>query len=858
MNSTIKQNITHDRRGSSAAYFKKLLLYTEGVNSLIILPVSMIGILYYMNIREELIFPAVLYAVSGALILTMISSMTAYFYTKPLRIYFKKKFNNDLSTPKEIEQAEKRFRSVRCIHAASGIVKWLLITAGIILLSEKFASTSITGKINITAIIAVDILICWLLYLSYAEHQLNKLSESGIISFSGDRTREFTTKKSLTKTISFSVITVIISIAIITIALFQNIMEKQIKKGRSLDMLKSAVNIDQSIEKRFQEIERTVTAIAGSNEMKRVASSGDRGGIEQFLANTSKIYESCNAMFLLSPEKNSRIIASSVSPPAGTSMLPPENINMNITESLSGRTYLGSAWKSPLDNRPVMTITAPVLAGKQIIGILGMHIDLAVFNEMLMRNNDFNEFSDILVMDMNFKVIFHKNPGNLMNDVSHMKWISKITMNSGDLKFREMDKGEWTVYSGVKNLQYNLITSIQEKENGMELAAWDITKYIAVILLAGLLIIIIIMYQTIKGFLKPLRSTRDIIHLVSGGDLKGIIQISSNDEIGEIQDSLARLIAHMNSSINNIKKISDRLTGSTEIIAGTASAISENAGVEAEKAGQITSAVNSIADEINEISANVSDQYTQLEKLIQEMDFQSGVIGDMNTAINISHTINKDILSAAGEGTRKVINMKDIMMKISKSSEEMTGIIGIISEISDGINILSLNAAIESARAGEYGRGFAVVAKEISRLADQTSKSLGEIDLLIKSNSLETKNGITEINRVIDFISAIINDTGRVNETVHAIAGSMEEQLSANRNVNARAENIKTMADKIKSASWDQKEGMKDITMSINEINQKIQINASSTRDLETGTAAMREMALNLNRAVGYFSTKNE
>ena len=75
---------------------------------------------------------------------------------------------------------------------------------------------------------------------------------------------------------------------------------------------------------------------------------------------------------------------------------------------------------------------------------------------------------------------------------------------------------------------------------------------------------------------------------------------------------------------------------------------------------------------------------------------------------------------------------------ITESSQQVTDIISIIDDISDKINLLSLNAAIEAARAGEAGRGFAVVADEISKLADQTAASINDIDSLIRKNNNES------------------------------------------------------------------------------------------------------------------------
>jgi methyl-accepting chemotaxis protein len=207
----------------------------------------------------------------------------------------------------------------------------------------------------------------------------------------------------------------------------------------------------------------------------------------------------------------------------------------------------------------------------------------------------------------------------------------------------------------------------------------------------------------------------------------------------------------------------------------------------------------------------------------------------------------------SGEGIKALSDLNESMKLIRSSSGEMDKIVMMINEISDRINLLSLNAAIESARAGEAGRGFAVVADEISKLADQTAGSIKDINTLIKKNFEEINRSMDRLEAANSKISGIIAGVDSIDSIINNLVAATEKQVKANETVNITASEMMEMSEGIKNRTGQQKTAMDEVVSIISTISDLIQSSAAGAEQMAETGQQVALMADTLKVKVGFF-----
>jgi methyl-accepting chemotaxis protein len=323
--------------------------------------------------------------------------------------------------------------------------------------------------------------------------------------------------------------------------------------------------------------------------------------------------------------------------------------------------------------------------------------------------------------------------------------------------------------------------------------------------------------------------------------------------VGAISVDINSFVDKLHEAITIIQTLSIDIAASADQMSAATLSVSDNAQGQAASAEEISAATDELLAGMDNISAGAAEQFNRLETLTKEMHELSTVIEETGKTIQDTLSQSNDISSRARTGEESLRGMSVSMEKITASSQDMTGIVRIISDISTQINLLSLNAAIEAARAGEAGRGFAVVADEISKLADQTASSIKEIDLLITANNAEIDKGMVNVNASIEMISSIIDATGKIADLIKAVGDQMTRQTNLNNRVNSETVNIKTGSERIKMATAEHKNAVEDITQSILHIGELTQSNASGSEQMAVNAKDLSVRAEKLKSAVDFF-----
>jgi methyl-accepting chemotaxis protein/ActR/RegA family two-component response regulator len=292
------------------------------------------------------------------------------------------------------------------------------------------------------------------------------------------------------------------------------------------------------------------------------------------------------------------------------------------------------------------------------------------------------------------------------------------------------------------------------------------------IIAAGLIVISILLTSLFSKFIivNPIIKVARVIKNVAKGDLTCKTDVDTNDEIGDLADDFNLMVTKMRELIETMKHKIDGLTNTG--FDGMKSKMSK----QEESAAEVNKAVKKIKDNIDNMNRQVDEQSASINTSSSAVEQMTANIHSVtNTLIKNSENVN-ELTEASENGKVGVQAVAEKIQEIARQSEGLLEINSIMENIASQTNLLSMNAAIEAAHAGEVGKGFAVVASEIRKLAGSSSaQSKSTADMLKKIKA--SIDGITaSSNNVLSRFNVIDEKVKIVSRHEENIRNAMEEQ----------------------------------------------------------------------------------
>ena len=266
--------------------------------------------------------------------------------------------------------------------------------------------------------------------------------------------------------------------------------------------------------------------------------------------------------------------------------------------------------------------------------------------------------------------------------------------------------------------------------------------------------------------------------------------LQSKDEFGIMAKALASLQQKLGETVSQIKNQSDRLFDSSNGMYKNISNMTQTTDQVDRAVQEIAEGATNQANETQKANENVITIGTMIEDTNNEVEELKKTAKNMQEAQRTAHEILEELGTVNQHTKASVEEIAQQTMTTNVSATKIREVTGLITDIAEETNLLSLNASIEAARAGEAGRGFAVVASQIQKLAEQSDASAKQIENIIDQLVADSEKAVATMEQVQRIIDEQSKDVDRTGEVFRSVSDGIQESIDGINLIGQKVQNM--------------------------------------------------------------------
>lgn len=507
---------------------------------------------------------------------------------------------------------------------------------------------------------------------------------------------------------------------------------------------------------------------------------------------------------------------SSAAPQAEASSTAPQAEGAAAMEAPTTDVEISDVSVSPMTSRPVIMISTGVVnASGEVIGAFATPIEFNELTAILTEKAEDTRYN-YLMINANGEVIAHENSEYLFtlnfsedNETTIKALEAMKTADSGIVTYTLSGEEKMAAYQKVEGQEWYVLTEYPMSAYKAAIAQTVQTTLIITVLCALVAIVLVVLLS--RAIAKQINALNDVSAAIAAGDLSQTIVVDpSGDEFENLGETFKAMQESLKALIGEVGELS-------QIVAVSSSKMLDSSSEMSSVSEEMTATVIDLADGAVKQAENTAEGNEKIKQVVSGLQH---IAIEMEKSMTLVARANETV-ALGQESVRyqgvKMIENKQVAQDVSSSigvlsqrSAEIGQILEVIKSISDQTNLLALNAAIEAARAGEQGRGFAVVADEIRKLAEQSGRSVKEIDSIIQEVQAGIGDTVVEIGKVAVVVNeqeAALEQTIKAFDHIYSMVGDIEANVTEVNHVasgiNLKAQEAGQMIDRIAGISQD-------------------------------------------------------